>query len=208
MPSVALANMVRAGGLDIVSVTRDRIVTIVGKTDNPSAAAPPDGKGPNKPPKDDEPPSQNSCDESVPVGVTRITGISIDGCVVSDPGYKGPNFKEIGYAAPLTRAFAVCVIDTGVDFDHEDLNVDRNHAFTAFEREGVDDLSGHGTHVAGTIGAKANTIGVVGVAPNARIISIKVLNRRGSGSYRTVLDGLEWIASESESNDNSPLLGN
>ncbi|MGE4610110.1 MAG: S8 family serine peptidase [Paracoccaceae bacterium] len=196
----AFANMVRAGGLDIVSVARDRIVSIVGKPDNPNAAAPPDGKGPNKPPKDDEPQSGDTCDEIVPVGVTRIAGMSINNCVVSDAGYgPDPDYSVLGTST--APAPAVCVVDTGVYFDHKDLNVDRNYEFTAFTREGVDDLSGHGTHVAGTIGARANTIGVVGVAPNARIISIKVLNRRGSGSYRTVLDGLESIAKQSADGD-------
>ena len=89
---------------------------------------------------------------------------------------------------------AVAVLDTGVDLDHEDLAnvVDGAN----FDKPGnpADDDNGHGTHVAGTIAAADNNLGYVGVAPNATIVAVKVLNRRGSGSYSSVIGGIDWVA--------------
>ena len=71
----------------------------------------------------------------------------------------------------------VAVIDTGVDLDHPDLNVYRAGAKNcALIGLGADDDHGHGSHVAGTIGALDNASGVVGMAPGARIWPVKVLN--------------------------------
>jgi subtilisin family serine protease len=52
---------------------------------------------------------------------------------------------------------------------------------------------GHGTHVAGTIAAKDNTTGVVGVAPGARLWAVKVLDNSGSGRWSSVICGLDWV---------------
>jgi len=52
--------------------------------------------------------------------------------------------------------------------------------------------NGHGTHVAGTIAAENNGIGVVGVAPDASLYGVKVLNRKGSGWTSDVIAGIEW----------------
>ena len=101
----------------------------------------------------------------------------------------------------------VAVIDTGVDFQHPDLDV----------RPGIDCASGspfsakcatgpnagdddhyHGTHVAGTVGALDNGIGVVGVAPGARIHPVKVLNSRGSGYTSWIVAGIDWVADNAE----------
>ena len=56
------------------------------------------------------------------------------------------------------------------------------------------DDNGHGTHVSGIIAARNNTIDVVGVAPNATLYAVKVLDRSGSGTDSTVMAGLDWIA--------------
>ena len=86
------------------------------------------------------------------------------------------------------------VIDTGCDSLHPDLNVYRRVDFTG---EGVLDGHGHGTHVAGTAAAIDNSIGVVGVAPGARIWSIKVLNSSGSGFWSWVIAGLDFATAHS-----------
>ena len=89
----------------------------------------------------------------------------------------------------------VCVIDTGVDLDHPDLNVDASSGFNAFTRgrdgRDLDDGNGHGTHVSGTIAAIDNTIGVVGVAAGATVVPIKVLSSSGSGSTSGVIAGVD-----------------
>lgn len=87
------------------------------------------------------------------------------------------------------------VIDTGVDQDHADLNVDmaRSANFVSRGKATVDDGNGHGTHVAGTIGAKVNTIGVVGVAAGALIVGVRVLDANGSGAWSDVLAGIDYV---------------
>lgn len=94
------------------------------------------------------------------------------------------------------------VLDTGIDLDHPDLNVDvaRSRNFVANESS-PEDLNGHGSHVAGTIGAKNNTIGALGVAPNATVVAVRVLNRRGSGSYSGIIAGVNYVAGAAASGD-------
>lgn len=93
----------------------------------------------------------------------------------------------------------VAVIDTGIDFQHPELNVAGGVNCTlsitnAYCATGGDDDHFHGTHVAGTIGAKDNGDGVVGVAPGARLWAVKVLNRRGSGWSSWIIAGIDWVA--------------
>ena len=94
----------------------------------------------------------------------------------------------------------VAVIDTGVDLDHPDLNVNRSGAknCTLFGLGSADDDHGHGSHVAGTIGALDNTTGVVGVAPGARIWPVKVLNAAGSGTTADVVCGIDYVAAHAD----------
>lgn len=85
----------------------------------------------------------------------------------------------------------VAVIDTGIDLDHPDLRVLPGVTYVLRTRS-ADDDNGHGTHVAGIIAALDNTIGVVGVAPNANLYPVKVLNSKGSGYLSDVVKGIEW----------------
>lgn len=90
----------------------------------------------------------------------------------------------------------VAVIDTGIDTAHPDLkiNIKGGVTFVKNTRNYTDD-NGHGTHVAGIIGALNNTIGVVGVGPNIDLYAVKVLNRSGSGYVSDIIKGLEWCIS-------------
>jgi subtilisin len=94
----------------------------------------------------------------------------------------------------------VAVIDTGVDFQHPDLNVvggvncSGGSPFKYSCSTGGDDDHYHGTHVAGTIAAIDNGAGVVGVAPGARIWAVKVLNSQGSGYTSWIVAGIDWVA--------------
>jgi len=103
----------------------------------------------------------------------------------------------------------VAIIDTGIDFTHPDLNVvGRENCVPPSEGEsewntkqcvdnaGVDG-DGHGTHVAGTVGAIDNDFGVVGVAPGARLWAIRVLNNEGSGYDPWIIAGIEWVVAHS-----------
>ena len=74
----------------------------------------------------------------------------------------------------------IAILDTGVDVDHPDLKENIIHAYNA--RPGVgspDDDNGHGTQIAGIVAARANGQGVIGVAPQARLVSVKVLDSNG-----------------------------
>ncbi|HYI16735.1 MAG TPA: S8 family serine peptidase, partial [Thermomicrobiales bacterium] len=84
----------------------------------------------------------------------------------------------------------VAVLDTGVS-NHSDLNVVGGKDCTG--AGSWSDAHGHGTHVAGTIGALDNGNGVVGVAPGARIWSVRVLNAQGSGYGSWILCGVDWV---------------
>jgi subtilisin len=87
-----------------------------------------------------------------------------------------------------TWNIAVAVIDTGSG-PHGDLNVVGGKNCST--GKSFSDGNGHGTHVAGTIGATTNGTGVVGVAPGIRIFSVRVLNNAGSGSWSSVVCGID-----------------
>ena len=87
----------------------------------------------------------------------------------------------------------VAVIDTGIDLDHPDLNVNTAGAKNCSTGRSANDGHGHGTHVAGTIGALDNADGVVGVAPGARVWPVRVLSNSGSGSTADVICGIDYV---------------
>lgn len=111
--------------------------------------------------------------QSTPWGITRVAG-----------GVNGSG----------TTAW---VIDTGIDLDHRDLNVNSGmdkSFLTGRQSDNPDDQNGHGTHVAGTIAAIDNSFDVVGVAAGATVVSVRVLDRRGSGTVSGVIAGVNYVA--------------
>jgi subtilisin family serine protease len=121
---------------------------------------------------------------TTPTGVSRIFA----------PGNKA---LDIDKTDDLRANVDVAVIDTGIDFEHPDLNVaGRVNCETAscVANNGTDGNS-HGTHVAGTIGALDNGEGVVGVAPGAKLWAVKVLANSGFGTEAAVIAGVEWATS-------------
>jgi subtilisin len=91
---------------------------------------------------------------------------------------------------------AVAVIDTGSG-PHAELNV--RGGFNCSTGRGFNDGNGHGSHVAGTIGARDNADGVVGVAPGVPLYSVRVLNNAGSGSWSSVVCGIDWVTANAAS---------
>lgn len=91
------------------------------------------------------------------------------------------------------EAVKIGIIDTGIDASHLDLiNNLKGGVSTVSYTASYNDDNGHGTHVAGTIAAVDNEIGVIGVGPNIQLYAIKVLDRRGSGYLSDVIEGLDW----------------
>jgi len=94
----------------------------------------------------------------------------------------------------------VAIIDTGIDLTHPDLNVYRNVNMITTLKNGNDD-NGHGSHVAGTVAAKDNDDGVVGVAPGARLWAVKVLNKNGSGNMSDIIEGVDYVTANASEID-------
>lgn len=92
----------------------------------------------------------------------------------------------------------VAILDSGIDYNHPDLkeNYKGGYNFAYDNNDPFDDTRlGHGTHVAGIIAAKDNGTGVVGVAPDASLYAVKVLNGGMLGSTSDILSGIEWAIS-------------
>lgn len=91
------------------------------------------------------------------------------------------------------------MIDTGVDLRHPALNVASGVNCIAGKRRtsAAQDDHGHGTHVAGTIGAKAES-GIAGVAPGTKLYAVKVLDSGGAGTVAQVICGIDWVTANAE----------
>lgn len=103
---------------------------------------------------------------------------------------------ESAWAIGLGANTTIAIVDTGVDPEHEDLRgkVLAGRNFVDPNRPSHDD-NGHGTHVAGIAAALTNNgVGVVGVAPDARILPVKVLAANGTGTSSHVVNGIRWAA--------------
>lgn len=113
--------------------------------------------------------------QTVPWGVERIGATT-----VHDGGNKGEGVK-------------VAIIDSGIDYTHPDLdgNYVTGYDFVNDDDYPMDD-NGHGTHCAGIVAAEDNGSGVVGVAPQANLYALKVLDSSGSGYFSDVIAALNW----------------
>jgi subtilisin family serine protease len=177
IPEQARENIVKIPG--VIAVEPDLVLSAV--------KGPPPGKGPK--PKEPQP------SENLPWGVDRIDAELVwdsNGDLVVDPG------------ANVGAGVDVAIIDTGIDKDHQDLQANLAGGIN-FVGKGPswnrkvdptkwDDDNGHGTHVAGTVAAVDNDIGVIGIAPGASLWAVKVLDRTGSGYLSDVIDGIYWAA--------------
>lgn len=157
---------------DVAFIEQDRIVSFAPPCGTPNGG-PCDGDGGD---------GGGTSNQETPYGITRVNG---------GVAYTGSNVAWI--------------IDSGVDLDHPDLVVDASRGYNAFtsgrDSKSLDDGNGHGSHVAGTIAAVNNDIGVIGVAAGATVIPVKVLDSRGSGSYSGVINGVDHVAANGTSGD-------
>lgn len=127
--------------------------------------------------------------------------IALSTCfTVAEPRLVTWNVKRVGYGDGTGKT--AWVIDTGIDFDHPDLTVDqgRSRSFVAGITS-ADDDNGHGTHVGGIIGAKNNSIGVLGVASGATLVSLKVLDKDGNGKLSSIVQALGYVNTNAKAGD-------
>lgn len=110
------------------------------------------------------------------------------------------NVTRVGYGDGTGKT--AWIIDTGIDFAHPDLNVDsaRSRSFISTETSAADE-NGHGTHVAGIIGAKNNSFGVLGVASGANLVALKVFNKDGQGTVSSIVQALAYVNANAKPGD-------
>ena len=130
------------------------------------------------------------------------------------PGVRRVNGPGTETAAVADTDIDVAVLDTGIGpvggptgADAE-LNVVGGQDCRAGATGNMTDGHGHGTHVAGTIGARDNGVGVVGVAPGARLWSVRVFDSSGRGSTSTVICGIDWVAQWAVNHPGRPMVAN
>lgn len=113
--------------------------------------------------------------DEIPWGIARI-----DATAAQSAGVTGNGIK-------------VAVLDTGIDYNHPDLKANYlgGYDFVNADNDPMDDHS-HGTHVAGTVAALSNDIGVLGAAPQAGLYAVKVADSSGSCSYSNIIAGINW----------------
>lgn len=105
----------------------------------------------------------------------------------------------------------VAVLDSGVNFNHFDLrdNFDLSANELGYDFVSDDffpeDVYGHGTHVAGILAAASNGFGVVGVAPNAQIVALRVLDDNGEGTASRIIEALQWVQNYNAAHPGSPI---
>lgn len=170
-------------------------------------------------------------------------GKAVSGAAGESPYADAPDLGGNNWGADLVNAPAawehghtgqgiiVAVLDTGVDYNHEDLknNIWTNNkevAGNGIDDDGngyIDDFqgwsfdsssnnvlddNGHGTHVSGTIAGENNGTGVTGIAYNSKIMPVKVLDKNGSGSYSNIANGIYYAVDNGANVINLSLGGN
>jgi len=112
------------------------------------------------------------------------------------------NVRQTGYGrGDLNSDKTAWILDTGIDLDHPDLNVDVTRSQSFISGTTDDDENGHGTHIAGIIGAKNNDFGVTGVASGATLVSLRVLNSEGEGNLSTLIQAISHVSQNGKAGD-------
>ncbi len=151
---------------------------------------PPPTPTPEPPPETDAKPSSGTVStqsQTLPTGINRINA--------ENKANKGTGVH-------------VAVIDTGIQTNHPDLAGNIAGGKNCSSGTSYNDGNGHGTHVAGTIAALNNGAGVVGVAPEAKLWAVRVLNNAGSGSWSTVICGIDFVTSKAPKNGGPITVAN
>lgn len=112
-------------------------------------------------------------------------------------GWGNRNLKtDVFYRESRGEGAVIAILDTAGVFRHPDLaeNAIKEYDKNYSNSSGSDDVHGHGTHCAGIAAATDNGIGMIGIAPDAKLIAVKVLNDQGQGSFSWVAQGIRYVA--------------
>jgi subtilisin family serine protease len=124
--------------------------------------------------------------QTIPYGVTLVD---------APPVWSETKGIAVDQSAPVH----VAVIDTGIDYDYPELARAYKGGFNEIDQTtDPRDDNGHGTHVAGTIAAADDGVGVIGVAPDVDLYAIKVLNACGSGSTSNIIKAVDWVIAKKQ----------
>jgi subtilisin len=137
--------------------------------------------------------------------------VKVTGKRISRPSQVTPSFiKRIEAENKVNKGSGIdiAVIDTGIDLKHPDLRTNIAGGVNCSDESGYGDGHGHGTHVAGIIAAKNNLFGTVGVAPDAKLWSIRVLNSNGTGTWSSVICGIDFITANAPKNGGKIKVAN
>lgn len=132
-------------------------------------------------PEPTQPAPSSPVTTTAPGAYTSITPVSGE--------YLPWNIERVGYGDGTGKT--VWIIDSGVDTDHPDLNVDMSRSASfIYGNKSVEDGFGHGTSVAGIIGARNNGTGMIGVAANATIVALRVFDDAGQGTVSRAISAV------------------
>lgn len=110
------------------------------------------------------------------------------------------NITKVGFGDGTGKV--AWVIDSGIDFDHPDLTVDKTLSKSFVDGvTSATDENGHGTHVAGIIAAKNNDFGVLGVASGATLVSLRVMDKNGDGKLSSIIQALAYVNAHAKAGD-------
>ncbi|MBD1396290.1 S8 family serine peptidase [Pontibacter sp. JH31] len=143
-------------------------------------------------PQEPEVPTAPAPEEPLPASYTKITPLVGENL----PWHIAMN----GFGDGTGKT--VYVIDSGVDTDHPDLNVDLSRSRSLiYGDESVEDGYGHGTQVAGVIAAKNNGTGMIGVAANASIVALRVFDNTGYGTVSRAISAVNYVTNTGKPGD-------
>ena len=141
-------------------------------------------------------------------GIVRAVGEPAVGRPGGGGGGGGPKqsvpwgVQRVGRGDGSLLTAKAWVIDSGIDLTHPDLNVDAADGASFLSGDSsLNDANGHGTHVAGTIAAKDNKVGVVGVASGARVVPLRVLDANGTGPDSGVIAAIDFVMQHGTAGD-------
>lgn len=170
LPAPAVEALSRVKG--VIRIEEDQIMSIFAYQGKGKPTKPDKPDKPGKPggPGEEPPPPQE-----IPWGIDRIDA-------------------DLAWETSTGTGVKVGILDTGIDPGHSDLSVIGGYN-AINSRKSYKDDNGHGTHVAGTVAALDNDIGVVGVGPSISLWAVKALDRKGDGWVSDIIDGIDWCVS-------------